>query len=322
MATSETPPLTPSLSKPVQTAPNTHIELPTGKPFRETEVSAILRANVTPIVLLAGSAKCGKTTLLASLHDNFQRGSSFAGYLSAGSKTLFGFEERCFDSRLASGGENPTTQRTRPADGLLFYHLKLRDEDLKSPIRHLLVGDMSGELYAGAMDSGTEMRKQTIITRADHFVQLIDAGRLASSEFRGLTRTNALLLFRRCLEEQMFESDAKVDVLLTKWDVAIARCGTEEKAIGVLKETEDEITKLLTSRVGRLRIAPVASRPHFKSRLSPAYGLGAFLRSWVEEPPRKSAPRITKFPEVDSDRIFDRFAFGEFPEMFESGRNV
>jgi hypothetical protein len=204
----------------------------------------------------------------------------------------------------------------------LFYHLKLRNQDLKGPIKNLLVADMSGELYASAVDSAAEMRKQTIIRRADHFVYLIDGGRLASPEWRGLTRSNASLLLRRCLEQRMFEPDARVDVLLTKWDIAIARCGDEEKAAKILSAEREEIKRQLDGKIGRLRIESVASRPHFRSRLTPAYGLSEFLRSWVEEPPRKSEPRVAKFPPVKSDRMFDRFASCELPDMFESGDNV
>jgi hypothetical protein len=322
MATSE-PLLSPQVA-PEKVPPTSPVlvDLPTGKPYRVAEVSEILRASLTPIVLLAGSAKCGKTTLLASLHDNFERAPSFAGYLSAGSKTLMGFAERCFDARAASGGDIPTTQRTIRADGLLFYHLGLRNEDLRSPTKHLLIADMSGEIYETAMNSGVELRKQTIIRRADHFVHLIDGGRLANDEFRALTRANASLLFRRCLEEQMFEPDAKVDVLLTKWDIAIARCGTESKAQDVLKAARDEISKQMEGKVARLRIEAIAARPHYRSKLKTAYGLVDFFRSWVEEPPRRSEPRVQKFPRVNVDGMFDRFAFRELPEMFEDPTNV
>jgi len=204
------------------------VNLPPGKPLREDGASDLLRANAAPIVLLAGAAKSGKTTLLASLHDSFQR-RPFAGYFAAGSRTLMGFEERCFDSRAASGANEPTTLRTRPAEGLVFYHMKFRNEDLKTPIKHLLLADMSGEHYSGALDSASEMRALTIISRADHFVHLIDGGKLVSKELGALTRSNAMMLMRRCVEEGMFEQDAKVDILLTKWDIALSRCG-EEKA--------------------------------------------------------------------------------------------
>jgi hypothetical protein len=321
MGTPETP--TPTQPAPESSSPVvTDVDLPTGKPFTNVTSSEILRATLTPVVLLVGSAKCGKTTLLASLHDSFQRGLSFAGYICAGSQTLMGFEERCFDSRFSSGGDKPTTLRTRPADGLWFYHLKLRDEDLATASRHLLVGDMSGELYDAAVNSAEEMRKHAIIRRADHFVHLIDAGRLSSEEYRAYTRANAFLLIRRCLEENMFDRDAKVDVLLTKWDIAIARCGGEEKASEFLKVQQEQIAKQWDGKIGQLRIEAVAARPHYKSHLKHGFGLTPFLRSWVDEPPRQSTPKMVKFPAVHSDRMFDSFAFTEVPEMFMDADNV
>jgi hypothetical protein len=318
MATPDSPSASHAVPEKASTAAPNIVQLPTGKPFTNTSSSEILRANATPVVLLVGSAKCGKTTLLASLHDAFQRGLSFAGFLCAGSRTLMGFEERCFESRFSSGGDKPTTGRTRPADGLMFYHLKLRNQDLRTPVQHLLVADMSGELYDSAMNSATEMQKQTIIRRADYFVHLIDAGRLASDEYRALTRANASLLVRRCLEQNMFQPDARIDVLLTKWDIAIARCGGAQKADEFLKAQRDEISQQWEGKVGRIRIEPIASRPHYKSKLAPAHGLSEFIRSWADEPPRKFDPKNVKFPIVNSDRMFDRFAFREVPGMFKA----
>ena len=124
------------------------VNLPTGKPLTAAEASPILRAaGGAPVIVLAGAAGSGKTTLLASLHDSFQRG-PFANYLAAGSQTLVGFEERCFDSRFASGLDAPLTQRTTVEEGQLIYHLRLRDLDLRGPLRNLLLADMSGE-YSG-----------------------------------------------------------------------------------------------------------------------------------------------------------------------------
>jgi Double-GTPase 2 len=111
-------------------AGETLINLPSGKPLRSTEATNLLRAQPTPVVLLAGAAKSGKTTLLASLHDCFQWG-PFAGYLAAGSETLLGFEEQCFDSRVASGAEKPSTGRTSLEAGQQFYHLRVRHESLQ-----------------------------------------------------------------------------------------------------------------------------------------------------------------------------------------------
>jgi Double-GTPase 2 len=131
------------------------VNLPLGKPLEEAGASEVLRGSGAPIVVLAGAVKSGKTTLLASLHDAFQR-TPFAGYLCAGSRTLLGLEEECFDARFASGGETPVTQRTKLEEGILFYHLK-----------ELLLADMSGEHYEGALDSAAALRGLTIEVRKE-----------------------------------------------------------------------------------------------------------------------------------------------------------
>ncbi|MCI0718250.1 MAG: hypothetical protein L0338_04660 [Acidobacteria bacterium] len=292
------------------------VDLPLGKPLAEAEASEVLRASGAPIVVLAGAPKSGKTTLLASLHDGFQR-KPFAGYLVAGSRTLIGFEERCFDSRIASGGETPVTQRTQLKEGILFYHVKVRREDLNSPVKQLLLADMSGEFYEGALDSATAMRGLTIVRRADHFVHLVDGGKLASKELSAHTQANALMLMRRCFEENMLDSDARVDILLTKWDIALARSG-EEKAEEILRR-QREVFSAFERRVSRLRVRPIAARPHYKSDLKPGYGLDDLLQCWIEEPPRKVTPQVRRLPLVGLRSPFDWFALHEVAELFVRG---
>jgi hypothetical protein len=310
MATPEPPDVQPAVVE----AQDLYFNLPLGKPLNELEVSELLRANITPIVLLAGAANCGKTTLLASLHDSFQW-KSFGGFLAAGSQTLVGFEERCFDSRAASEADNPDTLRTQVEDGQLFYHLKLRKEELNTPIQHLLIADMSGEYYDRALDSGAETRELTIIRRADHFVHLIDGSSLASDEFRTHSHSNAMMLMRRCFEEQMLEPDARIDVLLTKWDIVLTRCG-ETKSQEILQLYERTFTDRFLAKVARLRVLPIAARPHYRSSLQPAYGLSELLQSWVDDPPRKLAPRIKTWFLPRLSRQFDAFAMREAPHMF------
>jgi len=290
------------------------VNLPLGKPLGELDASDVLRATDAPVVVLAGAPKSGKTTLLASLHDGFQR-TPFAGYLAAGSRTVMGFEERCFDSRTASGRKTPVTQRTRVQEGIVFYHMKVRKQDLLSPIKQLLLADMSGEHYEGALDSATALRALTVIPRADHFVHLVDGGRLASKDWSGHTQANALMLMRRCFEEKMFDSDAKVDILLTKWDLVLARVG-EEKA-GELLRSQQEAFRGFEKKLGRLRMMPIASRPHYKSALQPAYGLSGLLQSWMEETPRKSTPQARQLPLTTLQIPFDSFALREAPHLFE-----
>jgi len=314
MSTTPTgPPNPPSVAEPIAAVNTVFVNLPLGKPLQEAGASEVLRASGAPIVVLAGAVKSGKTTLLASLHEGFQR-TPFAGYLAAGSRTLIGFEEQCFDSRVASGGDTPRTQRTKLEEGILFYHMKLRRDDLKSPIKQLLLADMSGEHYDGALDSATALRSLTIIRRADHFVHLVDGSKLASAELNAHTQANALMLMRRCFEEKMLDPDAKIDILLTKWDLVLARSG-EKKAEEILQSAR-EAFGVFEKRVSRLRVAVIAARPHYQSALGLGYGLADLLQSWMEEPPRMVTPQ-TRPLRLTALRIpFGTFALRETPDLF------
>jgi hypothetical protein len=126
------------------------------------------------------------------------------------------------------------------------------------------------------------------------------------------------MLMRRCFEEKMFDPDAKVDVLLTKWDLVLARLG-EEKAAEIL-QAEQGVFRAFENGIGRLRLIPVAARPHYKSSLQPAYGLGNLLQSWAQEPPRKSTPQERRLPFTRLQIPFDEFAFREADHLY-AGRS-
>jgi hypothetical protein len=294
-----------------------YIDLPSGKPLNSNEASQIIRRTGAPIVLLVGAVESGKTTLLASLHDSFQRSLSFANYISAGSSTLIGFEERCFDSRAESGAIEPSTLRTTFDEGLMFYHLELRVEDRTRGIHHLLIADMSGEFYERAMNSAAETKELTIITRADHFVHLLDGANLASKTLKDHTRANALLLMRRIFEQNMLRDNARVDVLITKWDIVLKRFGAEGAA-GLLNEYRQIFQTKWGKHVGRLNVQSVAVRPHFTSDLRVGYGLSDVLARWLEEPQTQLQPVRKRIPMTTLSRTFDDFAVKEAPDLYEA----
>src|SRR5258708_2931827 len=78
--------------------PPTVITYPEGDKLDGTDALAITWARPTRVVLVAGPANSGKTTLLSCLYERFHFG-MFAGFRFAGSKTLVGFEKRCFHAR-------------------------------------------------------------------------------------------------------------------------------------------------------------------------------------------------------------------------------
>src|SRR5260370_42496305 len=103
----------------------TEVTLPSGKGLTFSEGDAITRRSHSRVVLLAGTAKSGKTTLLSSLYLLFHR-KPIVGYLFAGCETFVGFEERNYYVEILSGLARPTMERTVVSE---LLHLSLRNED-------------------------------------------------------------------------------------------------------------------------------------------------------------------------------------------------
>ncbi len=124
------------------------VDIPWGNGFSYRGANGITRRERCKVILFAGTAHCGKTTLLSSLCLLYQRG-PFAGYIFGGSRTLVGFEERNYYVRGASGGVIPTMERTKFAEVL---HLRVRDQAALQPMATLLLCDLSGEDFREAKD--------------------------------------------------------------------------------------------------------------------------------------------------------------------------
>ncbi len=165
---------------PEQDARAEFLELPSGKGLTLDAAKQFTRSHFAQLILFAGTANSGKTTLLASIYLLFQKG-PLAGYLFAGSDTLVGFETRTYNARTASKRDSPTTPRTIVPEHL---HLAIRKANLSEPIMDLLLCDLSGEDFREAKDSSDACRQMQLIRRADIFVLLVDGEKLAAPESR------------------------------------------------------------------------------------------------------------------------------------------
>jgi hypothetical protein len=119
------------------------VDLPRGEGYRLDSGGAneITTRAPTNVILFAGTAESGKTTLLATLYLLFQKG-PFASFSFAGSRTLVGFEQRVHNARLASNLSKPRTERSKVSE---LLHLRVRKEDRSIPAQELLLCDLWGE---------------------------------------------------------------------------------------------------------------------------------------------------------------------------------
>jgi hypothetical protein len=281
MAEEPKPSTDPAITAGSSVKDDSYFDLPSGKGLSFSSANSLARRYFTRVVLFAGTAQSGKTTLLSTLPLLFHR-EPFADYLFAGSATLIGFEERNYYVEVASGLVKPNMERTVVPEVL---HLQVRSVDPASEHSNLLLCDMSGEDFREAKDSMEVCQGMEIIRRADTFVLLIDGAKLVDPASRQRAKNDPLTLLRNCLDGQMLRPETAVDVLFTKWDLVNAH---DKKADieAFSKIVEDAIKKQFADRIKNLRIARIAAHP-FEGELPLGYGLKESFQSWANHRARQ-----------------------------------
>jgi hypothetical protein len=286
------------------------IDLPSGEGLSTQDATRCTRESFVRVILFAGTAKSGKTTLIASLYLLFQK-APFAGYLFAKSETLVGFETRNYFALCASQLLKPTTPRTTIPE---YLHLQVRKEDLSQPARDLLLCDLSGEDFREAKDSSEACMRLDIIRRADWLVLLIDGEKLADPKSRKRAKNDPMTLLRNCLDSAMLGQRTPVDVLFTKWDL-IQASDEKDEIVGFADHIEQEFRRLFSDRVPSLRFARVAAHP-FDAELPLGYGLPELFQVWAGESVPTEPFHRAMLREPDDLPEYDRYFRRQLPSLF------
>lgn len=283
-------------------APGVH-EYWRGEALEGQEALDVTQAVPARVVVVAGPAESGKTTLVAGLYEMFHRG-PFGGHLFAGSRTLVGFERRCHLARRASGLEAPDTERTSRTSGQPMLHLRVRPP-AGSEATDLLVTDIYGEAFRHAADSTEECQRLGVLRRADHVAVLVDGARLASLKLRQQPFAEADALLRSCEDAGMLDRTSQVQVVVTKAD--LVRVGAD--AAARQKFVADKLGWIAERHAGRLGLLTtfeVAVRPNPDSGLDPGHGLAPLFEAWVGRPRRAAEVRRAVRPAALHTE-YDRF---------------
>jgi len=241
------------------------------------EASWVTAEHEAKVIVLAGEPDSGKTTLLATIYELFSKG-DVPEYSFAGTQTILAFERACFPSRTASGNQKPVTDRTRHMRPR-FYHLSLREAGEKRNRKHLLVGDISGEVFQRASDNQAEAEKLSYLKRADVFVLMLDGDKIQSRTERQEVVQRASLIFRALLKAGMLTKDSRVQVLVSKFDCFDPDDANSKEFLAYLKhELESRYAKEFKSYV----VSEIASRPA-NERVDFAYGVRELLKPWLSD---------------------------------------
>lgn len=270
----------------------------------------VCRSRPTTVVAMAGPIKSGKTTLIASIHQGFQF-PPVVRYSYKRSRTLVGFEEKCFDSRAASGADEPTTIRTSFAVGQEYFHLWLRRRDDPTRQPQVLFLDMSGEYFERSLDSSEEARQLTALKRANFFGVLLDGRKLASKTARHSARQDSITLVRRCIEEGLLNSDCIIQILITKVDLLLPEKSQESLAAHV----EDIAADYLRFHNFNIRIAGIAASPKPGSPWPLRFGVADLVDAWFSH--ANVGTTKDQLVSIQSHRLVDRLASRWLPEQYQ-----
>ncbi len=287
------------------------IKLHQGLALKTDEIYQICRGGSTRIVALMGPIGCGKTTLISGIFQAFLEG-SVAGYSFRRSDTLVSFEEKCFNSRTLSEASVASMPRTSGQIGAEFYHLEVM-KDADRSIHRLLLLDLSGEVYEGAMHTKEDAAKLALFREVDMLVQLLDGKRLSSGATREKAYSDAKGLLRSLTEVQSITEQTPLQVVISKVDQLVGNNVSPEALEGIRSTVAARFTK--ESQREDFEIREIAASPAQDTTVPMRFGVAGLFESWLTEP--EIDPPVMPRLKVNGERLMHRLGEVWLSERFE-----
>ena len=252
------------------------IVLPSGDLLDTEEASQVLRRGDSRVIAVVAPKEAGKTTLISSVFELFQRG-PIGPFRFCGSRTMYAFERACHPSRGVSLNAIPNTERTLLTD-VKFYHTTLRRPG--EPMLDLLLADRGGEDYRSAADDASGVRAFVEIGRADTITFLVDGRQLVDLVTRNSAGSEILAIAQALIDGGAIEERPRVALVLTKLD-EIKRSPDSERAERDFDKIDAKFRALHGGSLGEIRSFKVAACPSDTS-LPVGHGVADLLAFWEE----------------------------------------
>lgn len=277
------------------------VDLPHADLLSVEDADELMRWRPANLVAVVGERDAGKTTLVAELYERFLR-APFAGFMFAGSRTLTGFEKRCYLGRLVSGAAAPETVRTSVRQGLRFFHLGLVSAADRR--RHeLLISERAGESYRGARNDPSRASGFLELSKARTVVFALDGERIANDKIREDTISSVRNLIRIAAETGSISPSAEVQIVTTKLDFLIPEAAAH--ALRAVDDFERRMQDEHAHRFARFTAWRTAARGP-SSLIEPAFGVAPLLQSWLSPPAPASSTSAAPTLNDEFDRLMLR----------------
>lgn len=282
-----------------------------GNSLESDDIYNILRRGNARFIVIAGTVRSGKTTLLSAIYEKFQYGAS-EHFQFSGSETLLGFEKCTHMSRLASGGEQVDTPRTGMEDKYRYMHLNLTAKNNLEKT-DILFSDVSGELFDLLIKNNDECEKHEIIKRADHFIYLIDGRKLLTLLERDRIIGDCISVLRRLKENNMIRECTRIHIIISKYDLIAKLDDPEKNIIDLLiqKLVDTKIRSILDLASHQVELYKLAVRinPATRSDVKDVTDVDDMLKKWIDYRPKTRGLRLKSTAvQKKSSRMIDKFS--------------
>lgn len=279
-------------------------QLYSGQPIDIAEAREFSRASRAVVVSIVGVRECGKTSMLARLHQMFQTG-TVADLTFSGSRTLVRFEELNWLATLESGVAEPLMERSSQQFDNSFLHLSVREVNGTSRPINVLLNDVSGETFGEAVANQSICDRLVCLARCDHLVLMLDGEAIVDRTMRHDHEAKARNFLQRVLQSGQITERTVVHTVISKVDLLIGADDREESLIAAA-QVEERIELALRQRVASFHKWRIAARPKDGS-LPTVEILSELLRAWVS-PVERHILRLTPKNEIgNTHRDFLRF---------------
>ena len=227
--------------------------LPSGGSLEMNDARFFTRGGPTQVISFVGGRECGKTSLLARIHQMFQAG-PIDKFVFSGSQTLARFEELNWLATLESKAAKPSMKRTSTQFDNTFLHLAVREAETQRRV-DLLLNDISGESFGTAIASQARCDELLALDRADHLVVMVDGESLALPRLRHRQSEQVLDFLQRVIQTRRCGLHTAVHIVVSKLD----KLGGQEGSVAALEEQCKQ--KFGNGIFGSLSFEKLAARP-------------------------------------------------------------
>lgn len=284
--------------------PDTY-QINSGEALSRDKFYTIAAKESTKMLLLLGPVASGKTTIETSLYQLFQE-KPVENYYFAGSRSLQGFEQRAYYTRIKSKGSLPDTPRTKVDEEPTFLHLRLwnRDNDATT---NLIFWDISGEAFSENIGKVDSVKKEfSFAERADFVIGIIDGEKLCNKKTKNSVVSEIIQLLRTFLDSGVLGEECVLQIVFSKYDLLIK----EENYAEIIERAKNQINGYLEELSANIEYYCVAAMPSSAKDIQVGYGLSELLQRWCRKREYISwvPKKLTDFENLSEyDKLFFKY---------------